>query len=498
MKTIKIFDTTLRDGEQTPKVSMNIDDKVKIAKQLEKLGVDIIEAGFAFASEGDFEAVKKVAESVTKPIVCSLARAKKSDIERAAEALKNAKHPRIHTFIATSDIHLENKLNMTQDECLNHAVEMVKYAKTFIDDIQFSAEDATRTDKEFLVRIFSAVIEAGATVINIPDTVGFSQPHEYFELIEYIKENTKGIENVDISLHCHDDLGLAVSNALTGVFAGATQVECTINGLGERAGNSALEEVVMAIDSRSDYYNAKTNIVTEEIYPTSKLVSSISNVDISPTKSIIGTNCFLHESGIHQDGVIKNRATYEIMDPSRIGIPQHDNLVLGKHSGRHAFKKFLESNKINVPEENINDYFKKFKKLTDTKKYVTVEDIINIVNEIEVNNDNYHLKSYHANNVDNKNVVTVTLTRNGQDYVESAEGNGPVDASYKAINKIINKTITLLDFNVSAISDKSDAKGEAKVKMKYDNKSISTYGLSNDIIQASIEAYVQGINKLGL
>ena len=311
MRTIKIFDTTMRDGEQTPRVSMNKEDKIAIAKHLEALGVDVIEAGFAIASDGDFEAVKAVAEAVEKPIVCSLARAVKGDIERAAQALENAKHPRIHTFIATSDIHLEHKLKISREECLARAVEMVAYAKTFVDDVEFSCEDATRTDWDFLVEVYSAVIEAGATVINVPDTVGFTLPQEYFELISYLKQNVRGVEKVDISLHGHNDLGMATANALSGVLAGATQIEVAMNGLGERAGNTSLEEVVMALDTRQDFYQAKTNIVTEKIYETAKLVSAISGIEITPVKAITGANCFLHESGIHQDGFLKARQTYE-------------------------------------------------------------------------------------------------------------------------------------------------------------------------------------------
>ena len=341
MEKVKIFDTTLRDGEQTPRVSLNMNDKVQIAKQLENLGVDIIEAGFPISSDGDYEAVKAVSEAVENVTVCALARCNKKDIDRAAQALTNAKHPRIHVFIATSDIHLEHKLKMNKQQCVEKAVESVKYAKSLVDDIQFSAEDASRSDPDFLVEIFEKVIDAGATTINVPDTVGYAQSDEYYKLLDYVITNTKNAKGITFSVHCHDDLGIATANALSGVKAGARQVECTINGIGERAGNSSLEEVAMILDTRSNYYNVTTNIDTTQIYKTSKLISAITGVNIAKNKSVVGENCFLHESGIHQDGILKNRETYEIMNPDKIGIPKSDGLILGKHSGRHAFIAFL-------------------------------------------------------------------------------------------------------------------------------------------------------------
>jgi len=499
MEKVKIFDTTLRDGEQTPRVNLNKEDKIMIAKQLEKLGVDIIEAGFPASSEGDFEGVRAVAQAVEKPVVCALSRLVKEDIQRAAEALKEAKHPRIHVFLATSDIHLEHKLKMTRQQVIDRTRDLVAYAKSFVDDIQFSAEDATRTDKDYLCQVYEVAISSGATTINVPDTVGFIQPIEYHELISYIKKNTKGVENVTISAHCHDDLGLATANALSGVTAGVRQIECTINGLGERAGNTALEEAVMAIDTRSEMYDIGTNINTRQIYKTSKLVTSLTGIEIAPTKSVIGENCFLHESGIHQDGIIKNRSTYEIMDSSKIGIPKNDGLVLGKHSGRHAFKVFLEHNGFHFDDEKINEAFAEFKKLTDTKKYVTVEDITSLLTDGEIEKENYSFVSYHSATLEDKiTQVSVILQKDGQIIQQTAVGNGQVDASYKAINKIVNQPIEIINYEINAVSSQSDALGEARIRLKLGNREINTSGLDVDIIKASILAYIHGINKLGL
>lgn len=499
MRTIKIFDTTMRDGEQTPRVSMNKEDKIAIAQHLEALGVDVIEAGFAIASDGDFEAVKAVAEAVEKPIVCSLARAVKGDIERAAQALENAKHPRIHTFIATSDIHLEHKLKISREECLARAVEMVAYAKTFVDDVEFSCEDATRTDWDFLVEVYSAVIEAGATVINVPDTVGFTLPQEYFELISYLKQNVRGVEKVDISLHGHNDLGMATANALSGVLAGATQIEVAMNGLGERAGNTSLEEVVMALDTRQDFYQAKTNIVTEKIYETAKLVSAISGIEITPVKAITGANCFLHESGIHQDGFLKARQTYEIMNPARIGIPPNDGLVLGKHSGRSAFRHFVHTHGYDLDDARLDAVFVEFKKLTDRKKYITIEDIAGLIAKQDVPFDDYHLVSYSAQNDSAGKVsVTVVMNREGRERTATASGNGQVDAAFNAINSIVGAALDIEDYQINAVSSHSNALGEARIRMRYGDEVINTSGLDKDIIFASMMAYVQGINRFGL
>lgn len=497
MKKIKIFDTTLRDGEQTPRVNLNKEDKVTIAKQLEILGVDVIEAGFPISSEGDFQGVKAVAEAVEKPVVCALARCVKEDILAAANALESANHKRIHVFLATSPIHLKDKLNLTEEEAVRRAVEMVAFAKSLVGDIQFSAEDATRSDKDFLCRIFGEVIKAGATTLNIPDTVGFIQPHEYGAFIKYIKDNTKGIEKAVIAVHCHDDLGMATSNALAGVLGGAGQIECTINGLGERAGNTALEESVMAINTRSDLYKVETDIVTEELYKTSKLVTALTGAEIAPTKSIVGDNCFLHESGIHQDGIIKNRRTYEIMDPQKIGIPQNDGLILGKHSGRRAFKAFLAHSGVNVNKYEEEEIFYRFKKLTDEKKYISTGDIMALVEKENPSEKDYKFISYVSKGLEEGlTQVQVKISKGQEEMIETAQGNGQVDAAYKAINKMVNKPVELLDYWINAISGKSDAQGEARVRVKLYDKEINTWGLDGDIVKASILAYIQGINKL--
>ncbi|MDI9517868.1 MAG: 2-isopropylmalate synthase [Bacillota bacterium] len=498
MEKVKIFDTTLRDGEQTPRVSLNVSDKIQIAKQLERLGVDIIEAGFPISSDGDFEAVKAVSEAVENVTVCALARCNKKDIDRAAEALQNAKHPRIHVFIATSDIHLEYKLKMSKEQCVNKAVEMVKYAKSLVDDIQFSAEDASRSNPDFLVEIFEKVIEAGATTINVPDTVGYAQNEEYYNLIDYVIKNTKNSDKVTFSVHCHDDLGIATANALAGVKAGARQIECTINGIGERAGNSSLEEVAMILDTRANYYNVSTNIDTTQIYKTSKLISAITGVSIAKNKSVVGENCFLHESGIHQDGILKNRETYEIMNPDKIGIPKSDGLILGKHSGRHAFVAFLKHHGFEMSEEEINENFIKFKELTDSKKYVTIDDITSLVGRLPYN-ENYKFHSYtSSNNNDGTATVYLNISHGDNLITKRAVGNGQVDAAFKALNSIVKRDIEVLNFEINAVSSLSDALGEAKVKLKLDDQEISTSGLDLDIIKASILAYVQGINKFGI
>ncbi|NLC95998.1 MAG: 2-isopropylmalate synthase [Erysipelotrichaceae bacterium] len=498
MEKVKIFDTTLRDGEQTPRVSLNMNDKVMIAKQLEKLGVDIIEAGFPISSDGDYEAVKAVSEAVENVTVCALARCNKKDIDRAAEALINAKHPRIHVFIATSDIHLKYKLKMSKEQCVEKAVEMVAYAKTLVDDIQFSAEDASRSDKDFLVEIFEKVIEAGATTINVPDTVGYAQPNEYYDLLNYVITNTKNSDKATFSVHCHDDLGISTANALSGVKAGARQVECTVNGIGERAGNSSLEEIAMILDTRSNYYNVTTNIVTTEIYKTSKLISAITGVSIAKNKSVVGENCFLHESGIHQDGILKNRETYEIMNPDKVGIPKNNGLVLGKHSGRHAFNAFLKQHGFEMEEEEIQKYFIKFKELTDKKKYVTIDDITSLVGELPYN-ENYKFHSYTSSNNDDGTATVYLNILHGNDLItKRAIGNGQIDAAFNALNSIVDKEIEVLDFEINAVSSLSNALGEAKVLLKLGDNEISTSGLDLDIIKASIQAYVQGINKFGI
>ena len=499
MKQIKIFDTTLRDGEQTPRVNLNAQEKLRIAKQLESLGVDIIEAGFAVASPGDFEAVKLIAENVNNSIVTSLARAVKKDIETAAEALKNAKKPRIHTFIATSPIHREYKLKMTKEEILDRVREMVAYAKSFVNDVEFSSEDATRTEKEFLVEVYEEAIKAGATTLNVPDTVGYRTPNEMSELIKYLRENVKGIENVDISVHCHDDLGLSVANSVASIQAGATQIECTVNGLGERAGNTSLEEIVMILKTRKDLFEEYyTNIDTKQIYPTSKWVSLLTAISTEPNKAIVGANAVAHESGIHQHGVLANPETYEIMKPETVGR-NTDSLVLGKHSGKHAFVQKLSSLGFNhIEEKKIEDLFSEFKKLADKKKYVLDEDIIALVaGEAAKIEGRIILNHFEISRKEGrKPKAEVTVTLDGKTEVKEALGDGPVDAAYNAINLAVNDTFVLEEYKLESITGDTDAQAQVVVIIEKNGNRFIGRGQSTDVVEASIEAYINGINRL--
>jgi len=494
-KTIKFFDTTLRDGEQSPGCSMNLKEKIKMAKRLELLNVDVIEAGFAIASEGDFEAVKMVAETVEKPVVASLARALKPDIDRAYEAVKNARHPRIHTFLATSEIHRKYKLKMSKEEVLEQTKAMVKYAKSKCDDIEFSAEDATRTEKEFLVEVFNTAIESGANVINIPDTVGYTTPDEFYALVSYIKENIpKGVE---ISVHCHNDLGLAVANSIAAIKGGATQVECTINGIGERAGNAALEELVMILDTRKDYFDFKTNINTKQIMKASKDLIAITGVDVQPNKAIVGDNAFAHEAGIHQHGVINNKSTYEIMSPDQIGL-EENKMVLGKHSGKHAFNEKIKTLGYDLSDENLRKAFKIFKDLADKKKEVYESDIEAIIrDDIYEIEDQVSLERYVINCGNTINpTVTIAVKHEDEIFEEVASGDGVVDASFNAIEKIFDIGLILKDYRIKSISKGTDALGEARVKISYQGKTYHGIGLSTDVIEASIKAYINVINKI--
>jgi len=498
MRTIKIFDTTLRDGEQSPGCSMNIKEKIELAKQLELLKVDIIEAGFAIASKGDFEGVRAVAREIKDCTVASLARALPKDIDVAWEAIREAADPRIHTFIATSDIHMEYKLRKTPEEVLEQAVEMVKYARKYTSNVEFSCEDASRSNWDFLVKILTRVIEAGASVINIPDTVGYTCPEEFAALIKYLKEKVEGIDRVDLSVHCHNDLGLAVANTLEAIKAGVNQVECTINGIGERAGNAALEEVVMNLYTRRDYYQASCRVDTTQIYRTSRLLSQITGVKVQPNKAIVGDNAFAHESGIHQHGVLANRATYEIMSPEVIGLKEN-KMVLGKHSGRHAFTDRLKSLGYHLSEEQINQLFEEFKALADKKKTVNDRDIEALVrNRILKVEPTYSLVQYVINT---GNTITPTsnivLMKNGSERLEKvAFGTGPIDASYNAINKIVKLDITLEEYSIDSVTEGGDAQGEVSVRIRSGEKSSKGYGLSTDIIEASILAYIDAINNL--
>ena len=497
MKQIKILDTTLRDGEQSPGCSMNLQEKLEMAVQLEKLGVDVIEAGFAIASPDDFEAIKKIAQTVKKVTVSSLARAVKGDIERAYEAVKYAPKSRIHTFIATSDIHMQYKLKMTPDEVIARTAEMVAYAKSLCDEVEFSAEDASRTDREFLVKVLDTAVENGATILNIPDTVGYATPNEMFDLISYIKANLKKSEGIDISVHCHDDLGLSTSNSLASILAGATQVECTVNGIGERAGNASLEEIVMSLKTRANYYDAQCNVDTKQIYRTSKLLSTITGVPIAPTKSIIGANAFAHESGIHQHGVLNNPNTYEIMSPESIGIPQN-KMVLGKHSGKHAFEDRVKSLGYDLTAQQIVSAFEQFKIIADKKKTVTDRDIEAILGNKRIDEGGkIELVMYTVSTGSNAQATSaVTLKVDGDLKMETAIGAGPIDACFNAIDKIIGGVATLDSYNIQSVTEGVDALGEVIVKLKTESGKVTGRGLSTDIIEASVKAYINGLNKI--
>jgi len=495
-RKIRIFDTTLRDGEQAPGCSMNIKDKVRVARQLEKLGVDVIEAGFAIASPGDFESVQAVAAAVEKPIVASLARAVKEDIDRAWGAVKEAKNPMIHTFIATSDIHMEHKLKMTREQVLERTKEMVSYAKSFCDNVEFSAEDASRSELDFLCKVFEVAIKAGANVLNIPDTVGYSTPGEFQEFTKYCMENVKGIEDVIVSVHCHNDLGLGVANSLAAVEVGATQVECTVNGLGERAGNASLEEIVMTLNTRKDYYGVSCNINTEQIYPTSRMVSSTTGQPVQANKAIVGENAFAHEAGIHQHGILANRATYEIMTPESVGIQGH-KMVLGKHSGKHALGERLSSMGYNLDKDALSGVFAEFKKLCDTKKNVDDRDLEALVGEFtHTENQIYRLESFEttSGNMIESNAV-VTLTIEDDEITKQAKGDGPVDAAFKAIEKICGKDFLLETYRIHAVTEGEDAMGMVDVKMAIDGRSYKGRGVSTDIIESSIRACLDALNR---
>lgn len=498
MKRIKIFDTTLRDGEQSPGCSMNLSEKIEMARQLEKLGVDIIEAGFAIASPMDHKSVQAIAGAVENCTVASLARCTKGDIDAAWDAVKEAKHPRIHVFLATSEIHMKYKLQMSPEQVLQRITDMVGYAKSLCGDIEFSAEDASRSDWAFLAQCYSNAVAAGATTLNVPDTVGYSTPQEMAELITYLRRNVAGIENVDISVHCHDDLGMAVANSLACIKAGATQVECTVNGIGERAGNASLEEIVMALRTRRDFYDAETGINTRQIYRSSKLLSNITGVPIPPSKAVVGANAFAHESGIHQHGVMANAQTYEIMKSADVGIPQN-TMVLGKHSGKHALREKLASMGYEVSDQELEKIFIRFKVLADKKKNITTADLEALV--LHRHNANYEtcqLVSHVVNAGDGvPNTSCVKLKRAGEEMEEVAIGSGPLDASFKAINRMLGMDIKLDSFSLNAVTDGEDAIGEAVVKIEAPNgRRYTGTGLSTDIIESSIRAYVNGINKM--
>ena len=496
---VKIFDTTLRDGEQSPGASMNVEEKIIIAKQLARLGVDIIEAGFAMSSPGDFDAVRRISHEVEGPAVCSLARAKPEDIDRAWEALKGAPKPRIHTFISTSDIHLKYQFKMTREEAMKRAVEMVKRARGYVDDVEFSPMDASRSDVKYLYEVLEAVIAAGAGTINIPDTVGYAIPSEFGALIRSIKENVPNINKAVISVHCHNDLGLAVANSLAAVMNGARQVECTINGIGERAGNASLEEIAMILRTRKDALNIDTHIISEQIYPTSRLVSSITGMMVQPNKAIVGDNAFAHESGIHQDGLLKEKTTYEIIRPESIGLAQ-STLVMGKHSGRHAFKTRLKELGYELSDENLNKAFERFKQLADQKKEVFDEDIEAIVADevlrIEIP-ERFRLDKLNVvSGTESIPTATVEMYIDGMHVKEKGVGDGPVDAAYKTIAKLTKTKSKLLRYSVNAITGGTDAQGEVTVRLQEDDHIVLGQGAHTDIIVASAKAYINALNKL--
>lgn len=497
--TVYIFDTTLRDGEQAPGASMNEKEKLEVALALERLGVDIIEAGFPVISKGDFNSVQSVAKHVKNSIVCGLARSIKNDIDACADAVKSAKRSRIHVFLATSKIHLEHKFKRSKDEILQMAVDAVKYACSKNDDVEFSPEDASRTEKDFLYRVVEAVIEAGAKTVNIPDTVGYGVPQEFGQLIADIRSNVSNIEKAVISVHCHNDLGIAVANSLAAIKNGARQVECTVNGIGERAGNASVEEIVMALKTRQDYYGCKTNIKTQEICRISRLVSKYSGFVVAPNKAIVGANAFRHEAGIHQDGVLKERTTYEIMSPEDVGFVE-TGLFLGKHSGRHAFRVRLKSLGIDLTDSELDKAFVRFKDIADKKKQVYDEDLIAIAEEeTKYTPDTWRLKSLavmSGTNVSPK--ATIILTTKGKDFEKTSTGDGPVDACYKAIEAIVKVKGDLLDYSIQSVTHGKDALGEVTVKARINDKNYIGHGSSTDILEASAKAYLNAINKMAL
>ena len=497
---VRIFDTTLRDGEQSPGASMNMAEKIEVARALAALGVDIIEAGFPIASNGDFEAVRAIAAEVTGASICGLARCTERDIDRAWEAIKHAQTPRIHIFLATSAIHREHKLRMSRAQIIERAVAGVKQGKAFCNDIEFSPEDAARTEMDFLCEVVEAAIEAGATTVNIPDTVGYATPAQYGIVIRTLRERVKNISKAVISVHCHDDLGMAVANSLAGVEAGARQVECTINGIGERAGYAALEEVVMALKTRHDYYGVTTNIKTERLFPVSRMVSSITGLAVQRNKAIVGRNAFAHESGIHQDGMLKERSTYEIMRPEDVGVSKTD-LVLGKHSGRHALKDRVSEMGYHLTDEQLENLFNDFKTLADKKKEVYDEDIVVLIEKyLEGGPAPWQLLSLHTTAGTNVlPTATISIRRpDGEIVQDAAIGDGPVDAIFKAVERVTGVHANLREFVVRSVSKGKDAQGEVTLELEVesDNTSFRGRAASTDIIEASAEAYINAVNAI--
>jgi len=494
---VLIFDTTLRDGEQSPGCSMNLEEKLRIAETLQTLGVDIIEAGFAIASNGDFESIKKISDTLDGPIICSLSRAAHKDIDRSAEALRYSKRKRIHTFLSTSPLHMKYKLQMEPDDVLNMVIDSVSYARNKVDDVEWSPEDGSRTEHDFLCRCVEAAITAGATTINIPDTVGYAIPEEFGSLIKMIKNRVPNIDKAIISVHCHNDLGLAVANSLQSLKEGARQIECTINGIGERAGNTSLEEVVMAIKTRKDLLPYSTNINTEVITRSSRLLSAITGFSVQPNKAIVGANAFAHESGIHQDGMLKHAGTYEIMTPESVGLNK-STLVMGKHSGRHAFKAKLNELGYEVSDNQLNDAFHRFKDLSDKKKDIFDDDIIALVDDgISDSGDFIKLNSLSLT-CGSSGPAVAKLSLTIFDTVEEIEinGDGPVDAVFKGISSLVEGSYDLQLFAVNAVTEGTDAQAEVTVRLMEDGRSVNGQAADTDTMVAAARAYISALNKL--
>lgn len=490
-----IFDTTLRDGEQVPGCQLNTVEKIQVAKQLEQLGVDVIEAGFPVSSPGDFNSVIEISKAVTWPAICALTRAVEKDIDVAAESLKYAKHKRIHTGIGTSDSHIKYKFNSTREEIIERAVAAVKYAKRYVEDVEFYAEDAGRTDNEYLARVVEAVIKAGATVVNIPDTTGYCLPSEYGEKIRFLMENVDGIHKAIISTHCHNDLGMATANTFSGVMNGARQVEVTINGIGERAGNTSLEEIAMILHCHKGL-DIDTNINTQMIFPTSRMVASLMNMPVQPNKAIVGRNAFAHSSGIHQDGVLKNAGTYEIMNPKDVGLDDN-SIVLTARSGRAALKYRLSVLGVKIDsEDKVDKIYQKFLKIADQKKEVTDDDILMLAGADTAEGRAVKLDFLQVTTgMGVKSVASIGLDISGQKFEEASTGNGPVDAAIKALKKIIQKQMSLKEFTIQAISKGSDDVGKVHMQVEYNGNVYYGFGANTDIVTASVEAYIDCINK---
>ena len=495
-----IFDTTLRDGEQSPGASMNLAEKLEVAHALKDLAVDVIEAGFPIASPGDFEAVQGVARQVQGPIICGLARCNKEDIDRAWEALREASRPRIHVFLATSAIHREFKLRMPKEEIVRRAVEAVQRARDYCGDIEFSPEDAARTELDFLTEVVEKAIDAGATTVNIPDTVGYAMPLQFASVIRHLKQHVRGIERAVISVHCHNDLGLAVANSLAALTEGARQVECTINGIGERAGNCALEEVVMAVRTRVDYFKLQTGITTRLLYPTSRKVAHVTGMHVQRNKAIVGQNAFAHEAGIHQDGMLKERSTYEIMRPQDVGIPRTE-LVLGKHSGRHALKQRILELGYHLDEDQLNNVFDSFKALADRKKDIYDADIEALAESQIHDEPALWVLEAMTCNAGSGNIPSAAVClwhKDGTIHRDASTGDGPVEAVFKAIERITGLNVTLRDYRVRSVTVGEDAQGEAHIEAEFEGRIVTGRAVSTDIIEASAMAFLQVINRLSL